>query len=91
MLYGRNVTAAQRRALTNCWLWIANYHFQPRNTAPWDQWHLWQYCGDGKCDLPRSAFPKSVANIRKAERNIFRGDSVALQLFWQEHAWFPTG
>ena len=91
MLYGRNVTAAQRRALTNCWLWIANYHFQPRTTAPWDQWHLWQYCGDGKSDLPRSAFPKSVANIRKAERNIFRGDSVALQLFWQEHAWFPTG
>src|SRR5213596_2414826 len=23
MLYGRNVTAAQRRALVNCWLWIA--------------------------------------------------------------------
>jgi lysozyme len=91
MLYGRNVTAAQRRALTNCWLWIANYHFQPRNTAPWDHWHLWQYCGDGKCDLPRSTFPKSVANIRKAERNIFRGDRDALQLFWQEHAWFPTG
>jgi lysozyme len=91
MLYGRGVTAAQQRALTNCWLWIANYHFQPRNTAPWDQWHLWQYTGDGKCDLPRSAFPKSVANIRKAERNIFRGDNAALQLFWQEHAWFPTG
>jgi lysozyme len=91
MLYGPGVTAAQQRALTNCWLWIANYHFQPRKTAPWDQWHLWQYTGDGKCDLPRSAFPKSVANIRKAERNIFRGDNTALQLFWQEHAWFPTG
>lgn len=91
MLYGSAATAAQRRALANCWLWIANYHFRPRNIAPWDQWHLWQYTGDGKCDLPRSAFPRSVANIRKAERNIFRGDNVALQLFWQEHAWFPTG
>jgi GH25 family lysozyme M1 (1,4-beta-N-acetylmuramidase) len=91
MLYSPGVTVAQRRALANCWLWIANYHFQPRNTAPWDQWHLWQYCGDGKSSLPRSAFPKSVANIRKAERNIFRGDNVALQLFWQEHAWFPIG
>ena len=91
MLYSPGVTMAQRRALANCWLWIANYHFQPRNTAPWDQWHLWQYCGDGKSSLPRSAFPKSVANIRKAERNIFRGDNVALQLFWQEHAWFPSG
>ncbi|TMP97080.1 MAG: hypothetical protein E6L07_03595 [Verrucomicrobia bacterium] len=91
MLYGPGVTAAQRRTLGNCWLWIANYHFKPRNTAPWDQWHLWQYCGDGKCDLPRSMYPKSIANIRRAERNIFRGDNGALQLFWQENAWFPTG
>jgi hypothetical protein len=36
-------------------------------------------------------YPKSVANIRKAERNIFHSDNGALQLFWQEHAWFPTG
>ena len=91
MLYGSAVTAAQRRALANCWLWIANYHFQPRNTAPWDYWHLWQYTGDGKCDLPRSMYPKRVANIRNAERNIFRGDSVALQLFWHQNAWYPTG
>ncbi len=66
MLYGPGVTAAQRRTLGNCWLWIANYHLKPRNTAPWDQWHLWQYCGDGKCDLPRSMYPKSVANIRRS-------------------------
>src|SRR5438552_9691796 len=79
MLYGSAVTAAQRRALVNCWLWIANYHFQPRNTAPWDRWHLWQYCGDGKCDLPRSMYPKSVAKIRNAERNMFRGVSIAIQ------------
>jgi lysozyme len=91
MLYGPGVTAAQRQTLGNCWLWIANYHFKPRNTAPWDQWHLWQYCGDGKCDLPRRMYPKSVANIRNAERNIFHSDNGALQLFWQEHAWFPTG
>ena len=46
---------------------------------------MWQYCGDGKCNLrPRSLFPKSVANIRKAERNIFRGDNAALQAFWRE-------
>ena len=37
-----------------------------------------------------SMFPKSVANIRKAERNIFRGDSVALQAFWRENAWYPS-
>ena len=35
-------------------------------------------------------FPKSVANVRKAERNIFRGSPAALQAFWQEHAWQPA-
>ena len=75
MLYGRGATSAHRQILTNCWLWIANYHAEPRNTAPWSSWHMWQYCGDGKCDLrPRSMYPKSVANVRKAERNIFRGE-----------------
>ena len=90
MLYGPRATSAQRQILANCWLWIANYHFQPRNTAPWRTWDMWQYCGDGKCGLrPRSLFPKSVANIRKAERNIFRGDNVALVTFWRENAWYP--
>jgi hypothetical protein len=51
---------------------------------------MWQYCGDGKCGLrPQSQFPKSVANVRKAERNIFRGDTLALQAFWRENAWYP--
>jgi lysozyme len=91
MLYGPGASAVHRQILTNCWLWIANYHTEPRNTAPWRAWHMWQYCGDGKCGLrPRSLFPKSVANIRKAERNIFRGDNIALQAFWRENAWYPS-
>jgi lysozyme len=90
VLYGPKVTAAQRRALANCWLWIANYHLEPRNTAPWSRWTLWQYTGDGVCDLPRASYPKSVANVRKAERNIFRGNPAALEGFWQEHAWQPA-
>jgi lysozyme len=91
MLYGRGATGAHREILSNCWLWIANYHKEPRNTAPWSNWHLWQYCGDGKCDLrPRSVYPKSVANIRKAERNIFRGDNGTLKAFWRENAWYPA-
>lgn len=90
MLYGSGATAGHRQTLLNCWLWIANYHFQPRNTAPWSNWHLWQYTGDGKCDLqPRSMFPKGVANIRHAERNIFRGNNVSLQTFWKQHSWYP--
>jgi len=92
MLYGRGASAADRAVLSNCWLWIANYHNEPRYTSPWGRWDLWQYTGDGKCGLrPRSAFPISVANMRKAERNIFRGNNALLQAFWQEHAWFPSG
>jgi lysozyme len=92
VLYGPGATATHRAILRNCWLWIANYHYEPRATAPWSDWHLWQYTGDGKCDLrPRGSFPKSVANIRKAERNIFRGDNTALQTFWRLNAWYPGG
>src|SRR5216117_1660540 len=91
VLNSPKVTAAQRSMLTKCWLWIANYHYEQRATAPWDFWHLWQYCGDGKCDLPRAAYPTSVANIRKAERNIFRGSRSALEDFWQNRAWPLSG
>jgi lysozyme len=91
MLNNSRVSSVDKRTLSNCWLWIANYHFEPRNTVPWDRWHLWQYTGDGKCDLrPRSAYPKSVANIRNAERNIFRGNPDALQSFWLANAWHPA-
>ena len=91
VLNSPKVTNAQRKTLTNCWLWIANYHKEPRATAPWSYWALWQYCGDGKGALPRSAYPISVANIRKAERNIFRGNQSDLQDFWQRRAWQPEG
>jgi len=90
VLNNRRVSSAHRQILANCWLWIANYHDEPRSTAPWSHWHLWQYTGDGICDLPRSAYPKSIANIRNAERNMFRGNRSALAAFWQEHAWQPA-
>jgi len=92
MLFSGGASAAHREILSNCWLWIANYHNEPRYTSPWGHWDLWQYTGDGKCGLrPRSAFPIGVANMRKSERNIFRGNNALLQAFWQEHAWFPSG
>ena len=89
VLNSPKISPAQKRVLTSCWLWIANYQIEPRSTSPWSRWQLWQYTGDGKCALPRSAFPKSVANIRKAERNIFRGDRKQLEAFWLEHGWQP--
>ena len=90
VLHAPKVTAAQRRILSNCWLWIANYHHVPRDTAPWSHWTMWQYTGDGVCDLPRASYPKGIANIKHAERNMFRGNAAAAQAFWQEHAWKPA-
>jgi lysozyme len=83
-------TEAQRRILSRCWLWIANYHYRPGPIQPFGQWDLWQYTGDGVCDLPRSSFPKHVANVRNAERNNFRGDSDSLRAFWRQHGWRPS-
>jgi lysozyme len=90
-LNSRQVTNSQRKVLANCWLWMANYQNEPRATAPWNYWSLWQYCGDGRGARPRSVYPISVANIKKAERNIFRGNQSDLKEFWQRRAWDPAG
>lgn len=87
VLNNPNVSSAAKEVLTRCWLWVANYHFQPRNVAPWRDWMMWQYTGDGVCDLPRGSYPKSIANIRKAERNIFHGSKDDARAFWQRHGW----
>ena len=85
------VSRADKAVLGNCWLWIANYHYQPTPSSPWSNWRLWQYTGDGKCDLrPRSSYPIRVANIGRAERDIFRGSNEALAAWWEEHAWLPV-
>jgi lysozyme len=91
VLNSPRVTPAQKQTLTNCWLWVANYHKEPRATAPWNYWAMWQYCGDGICGLPRSAYPTRIANIAKAELNVFRGNQSSLQEFWQRRGWNPAG
>ena len=83
-------TSAQRAILGRCWLWVANYHVEPAAINPWGRWTMWQYTGDGVCDCrPRAEFPKSAANVRNAERNIFRGSAESVRAFWQEHGWSP--
>jgi lysozyme len=89
VLNNPSVTREQRRVLQSCWLWIANYHYRPRNVAPWNRWTMWQYTGDGVCDLPRASFPISAGNIRRAERNIFNGDPGDVRSFWQSNGWTP--
>ena len=83
------VSSAHKRVLTRCWLWVANYHYRPRVVNPWRHWTMWQYTGDGVCDLPRSTHPKNIGNIKNAERNMFRGSRDTVRTFWQEHGWRP--
>jgi GH25 family lysozyme M1 (1,4-beta-N-acetylmuramidase) len=33
--FGRSANAGQRDILQRCWLWVANYHYEPRAIAPW--------------------------------------------------------
>ena len=80
---------ASKDALRKTWLWIANYHRQPEFFKPWNRWSLWQYTGDGVCEMPRSSYPTSVANVHRAELNIFEGGRGELARFWHEHAWVP--
>ncbi len=89
VLNSSNVDPESKRVLQQCWLWIANYHHKPASTAPWGSWRLWQYTGDGVCDLPRISYPTHVANLRNVERNMFAGGSMALRSFWQERSWVP--
>lgn len=89
LLAGNATSESVQRTLSKCWLWIANYHHTPASTAPWERWMMWQYTGDGICDLPRSRFPIGIGNIRKAERNLFNGSPGALRSFWSSNAWVP--
>jgi len=83
------ISASSRETLGNCWLWIANYHKQPVVSGPWSRWTLWQYTGDGVCQLPRKSYPTSFGGMRKIERTIFSGDRASLRRFWADHAWLP--
>ncbi|MDR3406526.1 MAG: glycoside hydrolase family 25 protein [Chthoniobacter sp.] len=83
------VSSNSRETLRKCWLWIANYHKPPATTSPWDHWTLWQYTGDGVCQLPRSRYPTNLCGMRKVERTIFSGDRASLRRFWAEHSWMP--
>lgn len=90
VLNAGSVRAADRAILSRCWLWVANYHHVPGRVPPWSNWRMWQYTGDGVCDLPRSSYPKSIANIKNAERNMFRGDAAELRAFWRANGWQPA-
>jgi len=84
-----SVDASSKETIKNCFLWVANYHKAPSSTAPWSNWMLWQYTGDGICGLPRNGYPIHAGNLRKVERTIFGGSREALRSFWDSHSWSP--
>jgi lysozyme len=90
VLNSPRVTPAQREVLRRCWLWVANYGAIPGSMRPWSRWEMWQYTGDGKCRLPRRLYPIRIANIPRAERNMFRGTRAELRLFWHQNGWNPA-
>ncbi len=84
-----SVTDSQKAMLRRSWLWVANYHYRPGALPPWSHWTMWQYTGDGICDLPRSSYPINIANVRPSERNMYNGSRGSLASFWQANAWRP--
>jgi lysozyme len=86
-----NADESTKQTLSKCWLWIANYHYQPAVPSLWSKWTFWQYTGDGTCGLPRNIYPTGVAGLRKVERTIFGADRAAMRGFWSAHAWHPAG
>ncbi len=91
LFHGPTVDAEADRMLTKCWLWIANYHYPPAYTLPWSRWSMWQYTGDGTCELPRTSYPTGVAGMSKMERTMFNGSRGGIAGWWDAHAWHPGG
>lgn len=87
VLNGPAADASSLAVLKHCWLWVANYHHPPGPVTPWSRWTMWQYTGDGVCEMPRARYPTHVANIREVERNICAGSASGLSAFWRENGW----
>ena len=75
-LNSRKVTNSQRSVLAKCWLWMANYHNEPRATAPWSYWSLWQYCGDGKGASAALRLPDQRCQYKKGRAQHFSRQSI---------------
>ena len=75
-LNSSKVTNSQRSVLANCWLWMANYSNEPRPTAPWSYWSLWQYCGDGKGASAALRLPDQCCQYQEGGAQHFSRQSI---------------
>jgi lysozyme len=72
--------------LARCDLWLADYREEPEVPMAWAGrgWRMWQYAGDDTEDKAAyGTVPRSIAGVSHSDRNIFAGDSNALQRFWR--------
>jgi len=72
--------------LAGCDLWLADYRQEPELPAAWAGrgWRFWQYAGDNG---PGGAGPfgplsRSMPGVDRCDRNVFRGDDLALGRYW---------
>jgi len=77
-----------RSVLSHCPLWLGDYRARPEVPSAWASkgWHLWQYAGDTGDGGPHAARTRGVWGIERCDRNLFRGDPVALEQFWRHEA-----
>ena len=85
-LYGgsllKSLTASQANPrLSQCWLWLAEYGAHLRLPNGWSDWTFWQYT-DGSVGPAHEAIP----GIGNCDRELFNGDTNALQSFWARNA-----
>ncbi|MFD2233873.1 glycoside hydrolase family 25 protein [Phaeospirillum tilakii] len=78
--------------LAQCPLWLGDYRTEPEVPTAWKGkgWHFWQYAGDTEDGGPREARVRGVWGIERCDRNLFRGDAVALGRFWKQEAGRPA-
>jgi len=80
---GRGLGAAitNRSILSQCDLWLADYRIEPELPRSWGDrgWRLWQYAGDSG---PFGPLSRSIVGVDVCDRNLFRGDSLALGRYW---------
>jgi lysozyme len=60
--------------LSNCWLWLAHWHDEPKLIPGWDNWTLWQYT-----DGIQGPEPHTIPGIGVCDRSKFNGDLAGLQ------------
>jgi len=70
--------------LARCGLWVSDYHDSPEIPFAWaaSGWKLWQYAGDESAGRPAYNQTSIVQGVSHCDRNLFNGDSAALNQFW---------